>query len=196
MEYKWFVEICLQCPLYSLPYLCSSPSIFSYKSTYDLISVIFKYTICCFQSVISISTQKLRMSKTEEDRAQQWTCPYGQVDRQFINPPIVDKYHTSLTNWKLEQHLDTNTWVLEYLKSKTRILNTKRTESCGYSHLLLMGLSSRATVLNLCLVSCEPENCFAHNDSKLLSYFSKSYENLYLYKNLHSLHYCTNIEWF
>lgn len=177
MQYKLFVEICLQCLLYSLPYLCSFPSVFSYKNTYGLISVIFKHTVCCFLSVVSISSQMLRMGKTE-DRAQQWTCVYGQVDRQFINLSIVVKYHTSLRNWKLEQQLDTNTWILEYPKSKTQILNTKRTESSGYSHLLWMGLFSRATVLNICLVSCEAENYYSHIDTKLLSYFPKSFENL------------------
>lgn len=95
MEYKWFVKICLQCPLYSHPYLCSFPSVFSYKNTYGLISVIFKHTFCCFLSVVSISIQKLRMGKTEERRAQQWTCTYGRVDRQFINLPIVVYKHVS-----------------------------------------------------------------------------------------------------
>lgn len=135
MEYKLFVKICLQCPLYSLPYLCLFPSVFSYKNMHGHISVIFKHTVCCFLSVVSISTQKLRMSKTEEHRGQQRTCTYGRVDRQFINLPIVVKYHRSLRNWKLEHHLDTNTWVVEYLKSKTLTLNTKRTESGGYFHL-------------------------------------------------------------
>lgn len=57
-----------------------------------------------------------------------------------------------------------------------------------------MGLSIRVVVLNSFLVSCEAKNCFAHIDTKLLSYFSKSFENVYLYKNLHSLYYCTNMD--